>query len=251
MKDKQQLFPVRYLSLFVMTLLLGSVNLSAQSAHKLLRDGDEKYLQNDYKGAEEDYRKALQRKPSASGQYNLGNSIYNQQRYDEAVRQYESAASTSADDLTRSEAYYNLGNAHLKNNQFEKSIDAYKNSLRLNAADQDAKYNLSYAKKMLQQQQQQQQQQDQQKEEDKKDDQEQQQQQQDQQDQQNQQDQQQQQEQKDQQDQQNQQSAEAQEKDLSKEEAENLLQIMADEERKVQEKMRKEKAGQSKSSKDW
>ena len=41
------------------------------------------------------------------------------------------------------------------------------------------------------------------------------------------------------------------EKDLSKEEASRLLEIMEDEERKVQEKMRKAASKKSKSPKDW
>ena len=60
---------------------------------------------------------------------------------------------------TRADAAYNIGNAWLKAQQPQKAIQSYVDGLKLNPDDQEAKYNLSAALRMLQQQQQQQQQQ--------------------------------------------------------------------------------------------
>ena len=238
----------KYCFFCIAMLLLGSVTF-AQTSHKYLREGDSKYIEKDYTAAEENYRKSLQEKSSAQGAYNLGNSIYNQERFDEAIRQYNEAIESSSDNLVKSKAYHNLGNAHFGKQEFDKSIDAYKNALRLNSTDLETKRNLALAQKQLLQQQQQQQQQQQEQNQENSEEQE------EQQDQQQQQQQQQEQPQDEQQEQQQQGEEEkeeqVQEKELSKEEAQKLLEIMEEEERKVQEKMRKQDAKPNKSDKDW
>ena len=224
-------------------LLLGN-GIFAQTSHQYLRKGDSDYLEKDYTAAEENYRKSLEEKATPNGAYNLGNSIYNQERFDEAIKQYKDVAESNGDAAVRSKAFHNLGNAHFGKKEFDKSIEAYKNALRLNASDLDTKRNLALAQKqLLQQQQQQQQQQDQeqQENEEKQEQQEQQQQEQPQEDQQQQQ----------QEEEQKQEEQEVEEKELSKEEARKLLEIMEEEERKVQEKMRKQDARPNKSDKDW
>lgn len=208
---------------------------AAQSAHQFLRQGDKSYESEAYTQAEENYRKSLEKKNSVQGNYNLGNAIYKQERYEEAVSRYEAAARAAEDDLARALAYHNLGNAYFNQKDYEKSIEAYKSSLRLNSKDLETKKNLAIAQRQLQIQQQQQQQQNQQN---------QQQQQEQQQDQQQQPEQNQQ-----QQDPQNSQPEQPQ--DLSKEEARKLLEIMEQEEQKVQQKLRKAQTKPNRSTKDW
>ena len=242
MKNKSWIISILSLCLF----LAGNV-IQAQSSHSLLRKGDKSYLENDYQEAEAQYRKALKDEPDLKGKYNLGNAIYQQERFDEAIKQYAEAAEKADDPGVRSSAFHNLGNAHFLKQEFDKSVDAYKSALRLNPKDVETKYNLAQAQRMLRlQQQQQQQQQEQQDQENQEEQEQQQQQQQEQQEQ----EQQQQQQQDSEQEQQQQQQEEAAQ-DLTKEEARKLLEIMEEEERKVQEKMRKAQAKPSKSAKDW
>ena len=73
------------LCIFIFTLVNEA---SAQTAHTLLRKADRDYLNNDYKSAEENYTKAQKAERTSKGDYNLANSIYQQQRYDEAAKQY-------------------------------------------------------------------------------------------------------------------------------------------------------------------
>ena len=56
----------------------------------------------------------------------------------------------------KAQVYHNLGNAQLKAQKYDKSIQSYIESLKLQPNDEDTRYNLSYAMKMLQQQQEQQ-----------------------------------------------------------------------------------------------
>ncbi len=235
--------------LFLMTLfrLISSVIIAmiachaaiGQSEHFYLRKGDKEFENRNYATAEDNYRKAIEKGNSQKGIYNLGNSIYKQQRYEEAVKHYERIIGDANKSALKAKAFHNLGNAHYLNQAYDKSVEAYKNALRLNPHDADTKSNLALAMEMLKQQQQQQNQQQQQQknQKDKKD-----------QDQKNQQQNQQQ-----QQNSSNQQQKENPEKSqgLSKEEAEQLLEIMNQEEQKVQKKLKRSQAKPTKSGKDW
>ena len=80
-------------------LLIGSSSLlRGQTAHSLLRTGDHNYQEQQYTKAEEAYRKANEKKPNLKGSYNLGNTLYNQNRYEEAVQQYIDATQNAKTD---------------------------------------------------------------------------------------------------------------------------------------------------------
>ncbi|HEY4787845.1 MAG TPA: tetratricopeptide repeat protein, partial [Bacteroidales bacterium] len=55
---------------------------------------------------------------------------------------------------TQAKLYYNLGNSYIKEKKLEEGISAYKNSLKNDPKDEDTKYNLAYARKLLKKQQQ-------------------------------------------------------------------------------------------------
>lgn len=232
-------------SIFILAL---STAARAQSAHSLLRSGNEAYVGQDYKKAEEQYRKALEKKPSFQGQYNLGSAIYQQQRFDEALEQFQQAADQSKDPGVKANAFYNLGNAYFSKQQYQEAIEAYKNSLRLKPADKETQYNLSQALRQMQQQKQEQKEQQEQEEQQKKD-QEQNSSEQKQQEGSPPPDQQEQQQNSNQQEQP--QNPNTKPGQLSDEEAERLLDIMNREEEKVQEKMRKSEGNHLRPDRDW
>jgi Mg-chelatase subunit ChlI len=151
----------------------------------------------------------------------------------------------------RSESMYNLGNSLLMANKLQESIEAYKNSLKLKPENMEAKYNLAYAQDLLKKQQEQQNQQQQKQQnkdnKDRKKDQEKKEDENKKQDQkQNNQDKQDNQQEQKQQDQQQQQS-------ISKEDAERLLNAIANDEKNVQEKVKLAKAAKDrvKTLKNW
>ena len=237
----------------ILSVLYSSIVYS-QSAHKLLQEGDMHYKNEQYELAEEAYRKAKDKGNDDKAAYNLGNTLYEQGRYEEALRQYQNSIGSTTDPEVLSEAYYNLGNAHVQNKKLGEGIEAYKKALELNPNDNDAIANLFNTKLMMQQQQQQQQQkqqdQDQQENQENQENQHQQEQQQEQ-DQQEQQE-----EQQDSQEGENESESEEQKpqeekKDLDKEDARKLLEIIDNEEKKVQEKLRKVNGKGKKPEKDW
>ncbi len=222
--------------------MTAGLNLSAQKDYLLLRSGDELYQQGKYTDAETMYRKAMEEKQRASSAYNLGNSVYEQNRMQEAAEAYKKAIAGTADPALKSNAYYNLGNTLFQQKNFEESIKAYKEALKLSPEDEEAKKNLTLAMRQLQQQQQQQQKQNQNQEQQQKEQQEKDQQQKDQQ---------QQQQEKQQQQQQQQQRQQEQQEQVGKDEARDILKAIEREDQRVQEKLKKAQGDKAPPLKDW
>lgn len=164
--------------IFLCLVLIGSsvvdFSLYAQDYKSNTRKGNKLYEEKKYNDAEVLYRKALASDSTFyKAQYNLGDALYKEKQYDEAVKYYSKVLENpTTDNETKAMAHYNMGNSFLQSGldnrtdpaameKFKNAISSYQNSLKINPKDADAKYNLSYAKKMLQQMQQQNQQQQQ------------------------------------------------------------------------------------------
>lgn len=123
---------------------------SAQSERRFVRSGNECYSKADYDKAGENYMKALDRnKESAEAIANMGNVLYKQENYEASGEIFSRLAENEADTLLKSQSYYNLGNNLFRQRRFEEALEAYKNALRMNPSDADAKFNLAYTRKML------------------------------------------------------------------------------------------------------
>ena len=233
-----------------------------------IRRGNRHYADSLFEQAEIEYRKALELNPqSVDAMYNLGNALFNQipqsqekaqEKGEEAMQQYATAAKLETDKKKLAQIYHNIGTLAYMAQQYPQSVAAYKEALRNQPNDNETRYNLAKAMHMLKQQDQQQQQnQDQQQEQQQEQKQEQQEQQQ--QNQQQEQQEQQQQEQQQQNQQQEQQEQEAQqqqaqqsEEEISKENAEQLLNAVMQDEKDIQEKVKKMQQQHGKTlDKDW
>ena len=218
-----------------------------QSAHAVLRSADAAYDAGAYVEAEGNYRDAAVIDPSAKAKFNLGNSLFQQERYEEAAQEFQQAMNLSSDTMFRARALYNKGNSLLKKGDLAQSLKAYKKSLLLNPNDADAKRNFMLA---LQQQQQQEQQQQEQEQDGENNEQQQQQNEPNPDDQNEPEDEERQQPQQEQeQDEQKQEQPEKQE--MTREEAEQLLQIIENTDSYVQKKIKKQNAKKKEGKKNW
>jgi len=245
----------------IWVVLIYTTTVFAQKENKFIRSGNDFYEDQNFKEAEVDYMKALEKSPdSYRGQYNLGGALYKQDNYEDALKLYNNLAAKEQDEYSKADAYYNLGNSLMKSEKYAESIEAYKHTLRNNPEDMDAKYNLAYAQKMLKEQQQQQENQDQNQDQDKKEQEEDQKE--DQEKQQNQDQEKQEQEQKEQQQQNQQQQEENQQnsqqqpqpQQISKQDAERMLQALKNDENKTLEKVKLQQmqgVKAKKVEKDW
>ena len=237
-----------YISIFIMLICMAT---NAQTDKGLIRHGNNEFKNGNFSEAEVNYRKSLDKEYSPKAQFNLGDALYEQKNYEDAEKNFSEVTERNVSKEIESDAYYNLGNTYMAQEKYAEAFDSYKKSLKTNPKNEDARYNLEYARwKMIQQQQQQQQnqQQDNQQKQDQEQKQDQQQQQQNQQ-----QDQQQQQDQKQDQ-QQEQQQQQQQQQQMSKEDAERMLKALENQEKKTMEDINDKKAAQMqkrKSQKDW
>ena len=186
------------------------------------------------------YRNALELNPkSVDAIYKLGNALMMQEKAKEAMEQFDAASRLEKDKKNLAQIYHNMGVILQSSKQLPQCIEAYKQSLRNNPKDNETRYNLALAQKQLKDQQQNQQNQDQQqnKQDQKQDDK-----------QQN----------KDQQDQnkkeqqQNPQQQQQNQNQMSKENAQQLLNAVMQDEKNVQDKVKKQIQVQGrKLEKDW
>lgn len=121
-----------------------------RKARKMVRNGNALYQKKQFTDASVAYKKAL---ASSSyydkASYNLGNALYQGKNFKEAIPSFELTAKTAEDKYTKAEAYHNLGNAHMETKNYQGAVDAYKNSLRNNPNDDETRYNLAVAQKLL------------------------------------------------------------------------------------------------------
>lgn len=157
-------------AMFILTLAF-PLFTSAQSEKKHIKNGNEAYQKSDYVTAEKEYNKALgKNKDSYKGSFNLGDAYYKQGKYEEAANQFQLLTHRATSKDTLAKAFHNLGNALLKSKKYQESVDAYKNALKNNPNDADTRYNLAYAQQYLKQQQQQQKKEEEKKDKEKKED---------------------------------------------------------------------------------
>lgn len=218
----------------------------AQSNLQNIREGNDAFRNNQYVKAEQEYRKALNGEKGAfESAYNLGDALYRQGKYEEASKYFQAAANKTDDKELKAKAFHNLGNALLKDQKLKESLGAYKQSLINNPKDDETRYNYAYTKQMIQEQEQQQQEQQDQNQD--QENQEQQQEEQQNQEQENQEEknkeeqEQQQQEGEEQQEQEQQQQQQQKEEQVSREDAERILEALNQDEKQLQEKLKKQK----------
>jgi Ca-activated chloride channel family protein len=237
-------------SVIICMLMLFSVSLNAQSDKKFIRQGNREFEKNRFPDSEISYRKAIdKKKESPDAVFNIGDALYKQNKFEDAGKQFIQNINMNDDKSKKSAGLYNLGNSMLKANKLEESIEAYKGSLKLSPDNNEAKYNLAYAQDLLKQQQEQKQQQDKDKQDQNKDNKKEDQKK-DQKDQ-NEKDKDQKKDQNQNQDKQNQQQQ--QQQGISKDDAQRLLNALANDEKNVQEKVKLAKAAKAKirTVKNW
>lgn len=163
---------IGYILLCMMLIPAVAVYGQQQLDRKYLRSGNKYYKDSTFVKAEVDYQKALDQNPnSTDAMYNLGNAMLMQQKAEDAMKQYAAAAKIEKDKKKLAEIYHNMGVILQSSKQYPQCIEAYKKALRNNPKDDETRYNLALAQKMLKDQQQQQNQDKQQKQDQKQDEQ--------------------------------------------------------------------------------
>lgn len=153
---------MKYLVIISLFLLQGPL-LFAQQGKRYIKKGNDLYKQQNYAEAEANYRKSVAQKNQGSqkgqppeGNFNLGDALYKQKKFADARGQFTKIAESAGQSRElKAQAYHNLGNSYLSDKKLEEGIEAYKKALLHNPKDEETRYNLAYAQEMLKKQQQQ------------------------------------------------------------------------------------------------
>ena len=106
--------------------------------------------ENNFISAEAAYRKAISKSDkNVAAPYNLGNAYYNKETFSEAFGRFKQAGEQAQTKSEKHRAYHNMGNVFMKRKEYEKAVEGYKEALRNNPIDEETRYNLALAKEML------------------------------------------------------------------------------------------------------
>lgn len=126
------------------------LGVQAQNDRGHIRLGNRLFHQQKFEQAEVEYRKAVG-KNSANPQahYNLGCALFAQKKDSSAVKQYEIAGRLEKTSRRKAMVFHNLGVVCQQHQLYQQAITAYEESLRNNPNDNETRYNLALCKKLL------------------------------------------------------------------------------------------------------
>ncbi len=138
----------------------------------LVRKGNRQHDRGDLDKSIDSYSRALVASPqSFEASFNLATAQARKGMFDRSEKRLRQLyADTLRSDIERGEIAYNLGNTLFAQQRLEEALKCYRDAMRFNGEDMEAKFNYAYTKALLQQQQQQQQQNDQNEDKENKDD---------------------------------------------------------------------------------
>ncbi len=142
-------------TLFILSLLM-CITSFAQNKKSFLRDGNELYTDSSYNDAEMQYRKSLEKDQDYfNASFNLADAVYKQERYEESSALFDALIDNAPTENALAKVYHNLGNSLTQEQKLEEAIEAYKNALRINPNDAETRHNLALSEKQKQEQEQQ------------------------------------------------------------------------------------------------
>lgn len=156
------------------SLLLSVLQLSAQKDAEMIYDGNNLYFSGKLPESTTKYARALELNPTnRKANFNLGNALYKnalliksgqlnmpagtkilpdsmaKMILDQAAQNFAVVANSVSDKDTLHQAWHNIGNCYLQKKEYQQAVDAYKKSLKFNPKDEETRYNLAYALKNL------------------------------------------------------------------------------------------------------
>jgi tetratricopeptide (TPR) repeat protein len=154
---------MKHWTLLILLAVLYFESAIAQNERRALMDANETYRQQKFEDAETRYKNANpgNQRLKEIAAFNLADAQYRLGKFDEAAEGFGKIAMESENKDLQVKAYHNEGNSYIAKKDYGKAVESYKNALRLNPEAEDTRYNLAYARKMIQKQQQQEQQQNQ------------------------------------------------------------------------------------------
>lgn len=145
---------MKTLILIAAALAVLTLSACASEGPASIREGNEAFEAERYEQAREAYDRALEAMPeSPEVTYNSANTLYRQELFGEARYKLDVSAET-AEPILSQYAAFNAGNSLYMSEEYEAAVEAYKQALRLDPTDQEAKHNLELALQRIEEQEQ-------------------------------------------------------------------------------------------------
>lgn len=125
-----------------------------KESNNLTLDGNIEFAENNLVEAESLYRKSISKDSlNLKAVYNMGNSFYKNELKDEAINQYRSSIKKTSDKDLLHKSFHNLGNVFMQNQDYQNAVDSFKKALLNKPSDDETRYNYVLAKELLKNQQ--------------------------------------------------------------------------------------------------
>lgn len=135
--------------MFIVCCML-SLTSYAQNDRDYIRSGNKFFHSKEYAKAEAQYRKAINKNASNTiAIYNLANALLAQGKPKDAMKMYEKMTQMEKNKVRLAKAYHNMGVIFQSQKNFQEAINCYKNSLRRNPNDNETRYNLALCQRQL------------------------------------------------------------------------------------------------------
>lgn len=136
--------------MIVLLALIGGQSCSDGGRADVVR-GQQLYESGKYLEAYEAYQRVLRQEGGPEIRFNTGNTLYRMRQYNDAAKTWREALNAAPN--VKQNAFYNMGNAYVRAAQdanalsryLDRAVESYEEALRLNPADQEAKWNLEVA----------------------------------------------------------------------------------------------------------
>ena len=157
---------IKISSLFFVIFISSCLHSQTIESKLSLQKGNQSYIKGDYNTSSSNYNNSIiSDENNLDAFFNNGNSSLMAGKFEEARNYYKNYIDKSDSEEDKSKAHYNVGNSFLteyaketketgkSNGEYlQKAIKEYKQTMRYNPQDRDARNNLSYATKLMQNQ---------------------------------------------------------------------------------------------------
>ena len=139
-------------SLILFGMLFFANNIFAQADRQHIRLGNKYFRSGAYEKADLEYQKALSiNENNTQAIYNHGCAAMQLGQDSLAVIQFQKAGQAETNKIRKAMAYHNIGVLFHNHQDYANAIEAYKEALRNNPHDDETRYNLELAKRQLKQ----------------------------------------------------------------------------------------------------
>ncbi len=136
---------------FIIGIIITIAALVSGDVGSIMRKSNGLARQGKYDDAIQKYQEALVQEPDNTKiHYNLARALYKSDKFQEAEAEYQLCLLTK-DRAFQAQTLYNIGNCKFKQGDLDAAIDSYSASLMLNPRDRDAKQNLEFCQKIKEQ----------------------------------------------------------------------------------------------------